>query len=78
MRKFGTALDYHVPQRFQVHGPILGGQLVSAHSEWLHTEPIGPPWRLYVIVHRFFDRLIDSDSSEAVVGAKLDLKTPLA
>ena len=43
MRKFGTALAYHVPQRVQVHGPILGGQLVSAHCEWLQTESLGPP-----------------------------------
>ena len=32
MRQFGNALAYHVPQRSQVRGPILGGQLVSAHS----------------------------------------------
>ena len=41
MRQFGNALAYHVPQRSQVHGPILGGQLVSAHSTWLQTEPLG-------------------------------------
>ncbi len=35
------------------------------------------PWRLCVLVHRFFDRLIDMDSSEGVIGAKLDLKPPL-
>ena len=43
MRKFGTALACHVSQRFQVHGPILGGQVVSAHSPWFQTEPVGPP-----------------------------------
>ena len=41
MRQFGNALAYHVPQRVQVHGPILGGQLVSAHSTWLQTELLG-------------------------------------
>ena len=43
MRKFGTALSYHVPRRFQLHDPILGSQLVSAHSPWFQTEPLGPP-----------------------------------
>ena len=43
MMQFGTAFAYCVPQRSQVHGPILGGQLVSAHSEWLQTEPLGLP-----------------------------------
>ena len=71
MRKFRTALAYHVPQRFQVHGPILGGQVVSAHSPCLQTEPIGPlaavcPCSL------FLDRFINRDSSEGVVGAKLN------
>ena len=42
-RKFGTALTYHVPQRSQVHGPILDGQVVSAHSPWFQTEPLDPP-----------------------------------
>ena len=31
--QFGTAFAYHVPQHAQVYGPIIGGQLVSAHSE---------------------------------------------
>ena len=36
-------ISYHVPQRFQISCHILGGQLVSAHSPWFQTEPLGPP-----------------------------------
>ena len=43
MRQFGNAFAYHVPQRSHVHGPILGGQFVSAHGTWLQTEPLGLP-----------------------------------
>ena len=41
--EFGTALAYHVPQRFHVHGPIFGGQVVCVHIPWFQTEPLGPP-----------------------------------
>ena len=41
MRQFGIVLAYHVSQRSQVHGPILGAQVVSAHSPWFQTDPLG-------------------------------------
>ena len=72
MRQFGTALAYHIPQHSHIYDHILGGKVVSAHSPWFQTEPLGPPWRLCVLVRRLFDRLIDRDSSEGVGGAKLN------
>ena len=43
-----------VPQRSQVRGPILGGQVVYDHSPWFQTESLGLSWRLGVLVHLFF------------------------
>ena len=45
---------------------------LSYPSTFSYSEPLGPPWRLCVLVRRLFDRLIDRDSSEAVGGAKLN------
>ena len=57
--------------------PIFGGQVVSAYIRWFQTEPLGPSWRLGVLVRCFFDRLIDRHSSEGGCWSHAELNTLL-